>query len=124
MVHAPQPFEPFWQERMPPLAHSMTPTVQALVQQAPALQAPLVQVVDDAWKRQPFPSIWHMTTEALPVEHALPTAVQTGSVVHVHLAVTDGPVQARCAPQDISLPHAPLEAHVCRSVPEHLVWPV
>jgi hypothetical protein len=48
IFHIPQPLVPFSQERIPPFAHSMTPSVQAFVQQAPPLQAPLLHIMEDA----------------------------------------------------------------------------
>jgi hypothetical protein len=78
--------------------------VQVLVQHAPALQAPLVHVeVVDA--KTQFCASFAQVASVVELAHALPTALQTGSALHVQAAVPDEPVQLWCGWHPTGVPY-------------------
>jgi hypothetical protein len=89
-VHPLLPTPHVW--RVVAFVQFVAPDVQAFVQQAPALQAPLVQgVVPDSYT-QFWASCAHVASVD-PSAQVFPTAVQTGSCLHVHAADPMAPVQ-------------------------------
>jgi hypothetical protein len=121
LPHPVHPFDCIAQVSTPPGTHWFAPTVQALVQQAPSLQAPFVHGADSDSYTHPCGSSTQVARVDV-VAHTFPTAAHVGSALHVHEAVPEGPVQLWCAPgHAIAIPHCPSAPHVWMPVPEQLV---
>jgi hypothetical protein len=83
--------------------HWVAPPEHALVQQLPALQAPLAHVVlADSYTQ--FWASLEQVASVVEFAHRLPGAPHTGSVLHVHEADPAAPVQLWCAPQAAGAP--------------------
>jgi len=84
--------------------HRVALVEHALVQHAPALQAPLVHVLFPDSYTQFCASFAHVAS--VDESAHLPPIVlpQTGSVLHVHEADPAVPVQLRCGPQAAGMP--------------------
>ena len=109
----------------------MVPAVQAFVQQvaepAAPVHAPLVHVWFGAWRLQPFASFEHVTTVVLLAQVGPVVPRQTGSPLHVQLALPADPVQLWCAWQATGVPkeRQPLVpiVQVARPPLLHDFWP-
>jgi hypothetical protein len=87
-----------------PDAHSFSPMMHALVQHALALQAPSAQAKVVDWYTQFCASFAHVAS-VVAFAHVFPTALQTGSMLHVHAAVPAVPVQLWRVPQATGAPY-------------------
>jgi hypothetical protein len=79
------------------------PDEQPLTQHVPALQAPFVHgEVDDSYTQ--FSGSLVQLARVVELVQVLPTALQTGSALHVQAAVPAVPVQLWCIPQTEGVP--------------------
>ena len=76
----------------PPETHVFCPDVQALVQHAPPLQAPLLHVEVEFAKKQPCASCAQFAS-VVELEHVAADDLHTASAVHVHAPEPALPVQ-------------------------------
>jgi hypothetical protein len=104
-------------------AHFAGP-LQAFMQHMPALHAPPTHIMLEDSYTQPCASVAHVAS-VVEFAHVLPAAAQTGSALHVHMAVPAAPVQLWCGPQAAAAPYAqqPLapRVHVARLPLMHAV---
>jgi hypothetical protein len=88
-----------------PLTHFVCPAVQLFVQHDPLLHAPLGHAAVGPSNTQFCPSARQLVIVVGFTQAVVPALVQTGSVLQVHAADPELPVQLWCGPHNCGAPY-------------------